>query len=68
MLQQLLEGLRIRQPESLPETRAFFLRPDDGVTSVIDRLDWTDARRVVLVVPPDTSVLCDRLDLLLLLF
>jgi hypothetical protein len=64
MFQQLLEGMRIRQPESLPETRVFFLHPDDGVTSVIDRLDWTDARRVVLVVPPETSVLCDRLDLL----
>jgi hypothetical protein len=64
VFQQFLEGLRVRQPESLPGTRVFFLRPDDGVNSVIDRLDWTDARRVVLVVPPETSVLCDRLDLL----
>lgn len=64
MFQQLLEGLGIRQPEATPETRVFYLQPDDDVTSVIDRLDWSPAERVLLVVPPDTSVLVNRLDLL----
>lgn len=64
MFQQLLERLRIRQPESLPETSVFFLQTDDSVTSICDRLDWAKTERVVLVIPPDASVLSERLDLL----
>ncbi len=64
MVQQLLEGLGFRQPEAMPETRVFYLQSDDTVTSVLDRLEWSDAERVLLVVPPDTSVLADRLDLM----
>jgi hypothetical protein len=64
VFQQLLEGMRIRQPDSIPETSVFYLHPDDAVGSVMDRLDWTEADRVVLVIPPDSAVLSDRLDLL----
>jgi hypothetical protein len=56
--------MRIRQPESIPETGVFYLRPDDAVGSVLDRLEWTEADRAVLVIPPDSAVLSDRLDLL----
>ena len=48
----------------MPVTRVFFLDPSDAVTSVIDRLEWVDAERVILVIPPGTSALSDRLDLL----
>lgn len=64
VLQRLLEGLQVRQPEGTSKTRTFYLRPDDDVTSVLDRLDWADVDRVILVIPPDTSVLAGRLDLL----
>jgi hypothetical protein len=64
VFQQFLEGLHIRQPESVPETRAFFLRPDDTLISVLDRLDWANAARVVLVIPVDSAILSGRIDLL----
>ena len=62
--QQLFEKLPGRQLDSLKPTRAFYLRPDDDVGSVIDRLDWVGDARVVLVIPPDTPLLVDRLDLM----
>jgi hypothetical protein len=63
MLQR-LEGLLGRRAAALPETHAFYLRPDDDVISVLDRLSWSDAGRVILVIPHDTPVLTERLDLL----
>lgn len=62
-MQQLTE-LFDRRTRSLPPARVFFLRPDDDALSVCDRLDWADAQRVILVIPPDTAVLADRLELL----
>lgn len=64
MFQRLLTELPFRQPDSVPETRVFYLSHDDTVTSVLDRLDWTDSERAVLVIPLDSSILSDRLDLL----
>lgn len=64
MFQQFLERLRIRQPEPTPRTRTFFLAENDGIDAVLDRLNWADAERVVLVIPPGITVLSDRLDLL----
>lgn len=64
MLQQLLAKLPFRQSKRVPRTRIFYLLPDDDVTSILDRVNWADARRAILVVPPDTPLLCDRLDLL----
>jgi len=48
----------------VPETRVYYLHPGDDVLTVLDRLDWAAASRVVLALPPDTPVLADRLDLL----
>ena len=48
----------------MPETRVYYLHPGDDVLTVLDRLDWAAASRVVLALPPDTPVLADRLDLL----
>ncbi len=59
-----LETLIGRSSKPVPPTCVFYLRPDDDVTSVLDRLNWTDAGRVALVMPPDAAVLTDRLDLL----
>ena len=67
VFERLIETLPIRQPKSLPATRIFFLKADDNITSVLDRLDWATAGRVVLVFPPDTFALTDRLDLLRLI-
>ena len=64
MFQRLFEGLRIRVPDRTPVTNVFFLDPDDTVNSVIDRLEWTDAERVILVIPLDTLAVAQRLDLL----
>jgi hypothetical protein len=64
MMLQRLEELLGRRPKVAPETRIIYLRPDDDATSVLDRLDWADVERMVLVIPPDSSVLADRLGLL----
>jgi len=56
--------MRIWQPADIPETQVFYLRPEDTVSSVLDRLEWAEAERVALVIPPDASILCGRLDLL----
>jgi len=59
-----LETLIGRPPKPIPPTRVFYLRPDDDLISVLDRLSWTDAGRVALVMPPDVALLANRLDLL----
>jgi hypothetical protein len=64
VLEQLLETLRIKKPESVPQTRACYLQTGETVPSVFDRLEWADSERVVLVIPPDASILTGRLDLL----
>lgn len=64
MIQRILEESRILRRESPPETETFYLRANDTVASVLDRLDWCAAQRVVLVVPSDHSVFSQRLDLL----
>jgi hypothetical protein len=56
--------LGFQQPETIPSTRVFFLGANDKVSSILDRLIWTDSQRVVLVIPPDAKVFSQRLDLL----
>jgi hypothetical protein len=64
MFQRFLEDLRLRRPASIPRTKVVYLCPDDDAISVCDRLDWSDAERLVLVIPPETPVLAERLELL----
>lgn len=63
MLQQLLDDLPLRKREGIPPTRVFYLNPGEDASSVIDRIEWADARRLVLVEPIDALVLSERLDL-----
>jgi hypothetical protein len=64
MFQRFLEDLRLRRPASIPRIQVVYLHPDDDAISVCDRLDWSDTERLVLVVPPGTPVLAERLELL----
>jgi hypothetical protein len=65
VLDQFLDELRAWRSQDEPkETHVFYLRPDDEVASILDRLDWAGDARVIFVIPPDTSLLVDRLDLL----
>lgn len=44
-------------------TRVYYLKPNDGIVSVIDRLAWAKAPRIALVISPETPVLMAELDL-----
>jgi hypothetical protein len=67
LIQQLLDELPFRRSTVPPAARVFYLRSDDDVPSVLDRLDWVDAPRVILVLPPETSTFTKRLSLLRLI-
>jgi hypothetical protein len=64
VLRELLDGLPFGRRGRLPNTQVFYLGADDSLASVIDRLDWVDGARVVLAIPPESSVLSGRLDLM----
>jgi hypothetical protein len=63
VIERLYEALGIRQPAGPRKTRIFYLQTDDSVTTILDRLNWVDAERAVLVIPAGAGVLIDRLDL-----
>ena len=63
-VEQLFDKLPLRQTQPPPQTSVFYLHPQDDLSSVLDRLDWAEAKRLILVVPLDAPVLTDRLDLL----
>ncbi|HEX6385871.1 MAG TPA: baseplate J/gp47 family protein, partial [Anaerolineae bacterium] len=44
-------------------TAVIYLDSDDDIISICDRLDWSDATRVVLVLPEEGGVLREGLDL-----